>query len=697
MNDERPKSAAELLRTPVQFLKGVGPERAKSLERKNLRTSKDLLFFFPRDYYDASELRAVHQLVENQPASVRGVVEEIDLRNTGPGRSWLGVLLRQEHEYLRAIWFNQPWMRDRVHVGAHVLLSGEPRFNGGRWEMVHPRVELFGDEEESPTGRILPIYSLTEGVRQSHMRRIVQGVVETCAGCVDEVLPDDFRRDHNLMPIREALTQVHSPRDGDSIAGARRRFIYQELFILQLALALRKRQLAERLGASPLPATAKIDSRIRRLFPFELTPSQNQAIGEISADMDRRTPMNRLLQGDVGSGKTVVAEYAMLVAVAHGYQAAIMTPTEVLARQHVRTLTRDLRESRVRIALLTGSLGGSERTETMERIAAGDVDLIVGTHALLDKGIVLDKLGLVIVDEQHKFGVRQRAALRRAGVDPHYLVMTATPIPRTVSMTLFGDLDVSTLNESPPGRAVVHSYLGDDTRRGQWWEFFRKRLREGRQGYVIAPLVESSGDEAVRSVQEAFESLANGELEEFRLDLIHGRMNAAEKDAAMQAFGRGETDVLVATSVIEVGIDVPNATVMTIEGGERFGLAQLHQLRGRISRGAHPGYLCVFAEPKTDESQQRLAAFCESSDGFHLAEVDFQLRGPGDLFSSQQHGLPPFRIADLVRDRELLDEARGDAQALIAETPGLLDPEFARLRRMVITRYGEALDLGDVA
>jgi len=697
MNDEGMKSAAELLGTPVQFLKGVGPERAKLLERRNLRTSKDLLFFFPRDYYDASELRAVQELVENQPASVRGVVEEIDLRNTGPGRSWLGVLVRQEHQYLRAIWFNQPWMRDRVHVGAHVLLSGEPRFNGGRWEMVHPRVELLGDDEQPPAGRILPIYSLTEGMRQSQMRRIVQGVVETCAECVDETIPDDYRRAHNLTPIREALIQVHSPSDGDSLAGARRRFVYQELFVLQLALAMRKRQLAERRGASPLPATAKIDARIRRLFPFELTPSQNHAITEISADMARRTPMNRLLQGDVGSGKTVVAEYAMLVAVAHGYQAAIMTPTEVLARQHVRTLARDLRESRVQIAPLTGSLGSAERRQTMERIASGDVQLIVGTHALLDKGIVLDKLGLVIVDEQHKFGVRQRAALRGSSVDPHYLVMTATPIPRTISMTLFGDLDVSTLNESPPGRAVVHTYLGDEARRGQWWEFFRKKLREGRQGYVIAPLVESSGDEAIQSVQESFEALANGELEEFRLDLIHGRMSAAEKDAAMQTYGRGETDVLVATSVIEVGIDVPNATVMTIEGGERFGLAQLHQLRGRISRGAHPGYLCVFAEAKTDESQQRLSAFCESSDGFELAETDFRLRGPGDLFSSQQHGLPPFRVADLLRDRDILDEARRDSQALVAASPGFLAPAFARLRRMVIARYGKALDLADVA
>jgi len=690
------KSAAERLATPIQFVKGVGPQRAELLERINLRTASDLLFDFPRDYYDASQLKAIGEFVENEPVSVCGVVEEIDLRNTGPGRSWLGMLVRQEKEYLRAIWFNQPWMRERVPVGARVLLSGAPRFNGGRWELVHPRVEPLDDDQTAPSGRILPNYSLTEGIRQWQMRRIVQGVVAEYSECVNEVFPEQYRHAHNLLPIGEAIHEIHGPRDTDSLEQARRRFIYQELFVLQIALALRKRQLTERRSSPALPATAKIDARIRRLFPFELTPSQNQAVAEIDADMAKATPMNRLLQGDVGSGKTVVAEYAMLSAVAHGHQAAIMAPTEVLARQHARTLTEDLRESRVRIALLTGSLGAAERRETLERIASGDIDLVIGTHALLHEDIVPANLGLVVVDEQHKFGVRQRAALRGSGLDPHYLVMTATPIPRTISMTLFGDLDVSTLRESPPGRAMVHTYLGEDSRRVGWWEFFRKRLREGRQGYVIAPLVESGNDDGTASVQQAFEELANGELEAFRLDLIHGRMSAAEKEAAMSAFGRGETQVLVATSVVEVGINVPNATVMTIEGAERFGLAQLHQLRGRISRGSHPGYLCAFAEAKTEESQARLEAFCSSNDGFELAEIDFRLRGPGDLFSAQQHGLPSFRIADLVRDNEVLAEARNDARTLVTESPDLSHPDFARLRDMVVRRYGRSLDLADV-
>jgi ATP-dependent DNA helicase RecG len=690
-------TSLERLNTPVQFVKGIGPRRAELLERLNLRAVKDLLFFFPRDYRDPLELKAIPQLQEGVPASVVGVVEEFELRNTGVGRCLLGVLIRDGSQYLRALWFNQPHMRDRFSQGLRVLLSGTPRLNGGRWEMTHPQVEVLNEQDQVPAGSILPVYGLTEGLRQFEMRRIVSSVLDAHADAVEETFPATFLTAHQLLPIQTALQQIHRPSDAAGLAQARRRFVYQELLVLQVALALRRQQLTTGCQSPALPLTAKIDARIRRLFPFELTPAQNQAIAEISQDMGRPAPMNRLLQGDVGSGKTVVAEYAMLLTVAHGHQAVIMAPTEVLARQHLRTLTRDLRDSRVRIALLTGSLTAGQRRETLVQIAAGQLDLIVGTHALLNEHIEFSKLGLVVIDEQHKFGVQQRAALRRSGLDPHYLVMTATPIPRTVSMTWYGDLDVSTLRESPPGRSVVHTYLGAPDQRAGWWDFFRKKVREGRQGYVIAPQIEAEDAAAtLASVQQSFEALANGELEEFRLALLHGQLGAAEKDAVMQAFQRGETQVLVATSVVEVGVDVPNATLMTIEGGERFGLAQLHQLRGRISRGAHPGYLCVFAEPKTDEAHERLQAFSRTTDGFELAELDFRLRGPGDLFSARQHGWPPFRVADLTRDAAVLDETRRDAQQLVAEGAVFLGPEWVRLRRMVSHRYGQVLELADV-
>jgi len=465
---------------------------------------------------------------------------------------------------------------------------------------------------------------------------------------------------------------------------------------MQLALAMRRANLRKIKSAPPLICDDRIDQRIRRLFPFALTSDQNTAVTEIAADLANAVPMNRLLQGDVGSGKTVVAEYAMLLTVAHGYQAVMMAPTEVLARQHARTLATNLAQSRVQIALLVGTLPPIVRRETLAAIASGKIDLVVGTHAVLQEDVEFAKLGLVIIDEQHKFGVRQRAKLKQAGLSPHYLVMTATPIPRTISMTQFGDLDVSTLRTPPPGRLGVRTYLESETQREKWWEFFRSQLREGRQGYVITPLVDESDVVEAISVERAFEALSNGELEAFRLGLIHGRQSAIEKDTTMESFRRGEIQVLVSTSVVEVGVDVPNATVMTLENGERFGLAQLHQLRGRINRGVHLGHLCVFSNSESPESKARLEAFCGSCDGFELAEIDFQLRGPGDLFSGRQHGMPPLRIADVIRDAEILEEARSVAKRLIDSDAELSAPELARLRRMVLVRYGESLDLGDV-
>jgi ATP-dependent DNA helicase RecG len=697
MSDSSDNVPTEGLATPVQFLKGVGPQRADLLRRLSLQTARDVMFCFPRDYQDTSDLRPVAQLEEDKLLSVRGVVEELDLRNTSSGGSMLGVLIRDGEHFLRALWFNQPHMKKRLPTGTDVLLSGQAKLRGGRWEMTHPRVQIMAEDEETSAESMLPVYPLTEGLKQYHMRRIVQHVVEEYAAQLDEVFPPDFLAKHDLIGIHEAVTQIHLPRDAESLQRARRRFVFQELLVLQLALAERRREQSTTARAVPLETTAQVDARILRRFPFELTGSQKQAIEEIKIDLARETPMNRLLQGDVGSGKTVVALYAMLAALAHGTQAVLMAPTEVLARQHARTFGKFLEASRVRTALLTGTLKAAQRRETLEQIASGEVDVVIGTQAIIQSDVTFANLALAVIDEQHKFGVHQRAGLRAAGQAPHYLVMTATPIPRTVAMTVFGDLDISTLRDTPPGRQTVHTYVGTEEQRAKWWDFFRKKLREGRQGYVIAPLVESSEDlSQPASVETLFEELANGELEAFRMGLIHGRMSAAEKDAAMQDFSAGKIQVLAATSVVEVGIDVPNATLMTIESAQQFGLAQLHQLRGRISRGSQPGYCCAFAQTTTDEAVQRLAAFAESTDGFHLAEVDFRLRGPGDLLGTAQHGLPPLRIADLTRDAEVLKEVRQQAREMVDQTEGLSDPKWARLKKMVSIRYGRVLELGDV-
>ena len=687
---------AQLLATPIQFIKGVGPARAELLERLGLRTVSDVLFFFPRDYQDFTDERTADQLEEGKLLSIRGTVEDVDFRTTRNGGSILGVSVHAENGHVRGLWFNQPFQRDRFTLGQRVMLSGKAKYEGLVWQMVHPRVETLDEQEESPATKMLPVYPLTEGLLQWQMRRIVRLALEAYAPLLDEVFSETYMEGHNLWPLQRALPQIHFPDDPASLEQARRRFVYQELFILQLALAVRRWQQHDQRNAPPLEVTGKIDARIRHLFPFELTGSQKQAITEISADMGLQRPMNRLLQGDVGSGKTVVAAYAMLLAVAHGYQAALMAPTEILARQHFQTLKRMLTGSQVRLALLTGGLMANQRKVSLEMIADGRFDIVVGTQAIIQDDVSFAKLGLVVIDEQHKFGVEQRAMLKRAGPDPHYLVMTATPIPRSMMLTLFGDLDVSTLRDSPPGRQKINTYLANEEQRAKWWDFFRRKLREGRQGYVVTPLVEESETIEAVSVEETYEALANGELEAFRLGLIHGRMTPEEKDAVMDRFRCGETQVLISTSVIEVGVDVPNATLMAIESGQRFGLAQLHQLRGRISRGKHPGFCCVFGDPQTDDSRERLKAFVASTDGFELAETDFQLRGPGDIFGTKQHGLPPLRIADLFRDRELLEEARRDAQAVVANDPGLAQDDFVKLRRMMLARYGQALELGDV-
>lgn len=688
------KSPAQQLSTPVQYMKGVGPQRAELIQKLDLHIARDVLFFFPRDYQDMSVLTEIDDLIEGQTASICGEVVEVDQKAL-PGKTILGVLLKQGDRFLRMSWFNMPYLRRRFGAGKRVLASGTPKLRGMRWEMTHPTIEFLQEGEEPPAGRILPIYPLTEGISQSAMRKIVWSAVEQYTEFIEEVFPDAFLDEHRLWPIKAALPQMHQPASRESLERARSRFVYQELLVLQIGLAMRRSKLVETRRAPVLPTSAKIEARIRRLFPFEWTEDQRKASDEIARDMARDVPMNRLLQGDVGSGKTVVAVHAMLIAAANHHQSALMAPTEVLAQQHARSLDKYLAHARVRVGLITGSLPVAERRHRMQAIAAGEIDLVVGTQALIQSELEFSKLGLVIIDEQHKFGVHQRATLRRAGLDPHYLIMTATPIPRTVTMTLFGDLDISTIKHSPPGRRPVRTYLGTLEQRTKWWEFVRKKLDEGRQAYVITPMIEET-EKALAGVIQVHEQLRREELRGYRVGIVHGRMSPKEKEMAMRKFRTGMTQVLVSTSVVEVGVDVPNATIMTIEDGQAFGLSQLHQLRGRVSRGTHPGYLCIFAEPTSEEGEKRLEALAKTTDGFELAEIDFELRGPGDLFGSRQHGLPPLRIANLIRDAEVVGQARTDAQSLLLHDPQLAAPDYAKLKKMVLVRYGKVLELADV-
>ena len=679
---------------PLEESAQINGAHVKALNRLGLTRPQDVLYFFPRDYDDLTSLTTIRDLEEGPAVRVEGTVEEIDLRDSANGRSMLGVLVKQENEYVRAVWFNQPYMLKQFRQGQRVLLTGRAKSKGFRWEMAHPKVEWL-EHSEAPESGLQPVYRLTEGISQYHMRTVVGKIVERFADEIDEVFPTELLEKYELLPIRDAIRLIHKPASHGDLQQAHYRLAYQELFTMQLALAMRHATVNQAMCPS-LPSDGKIEARIRRLLPFELTPGQSQAIEEINADMARDRSMNRMLQGDVGSGKTIVAAFAMLVAIANKHQAVIMAPTEILAQQHFRTLGNILANSHVRIGLLTGSLKASEKRQLVEQIRSGDIDLIIGTQAVVQKSVEFHRLGLAVVDEGHRFGVRQRARLRQGEIEPHYLVMTATPIPRTVAMTAFGDLDVSTLRDRPKGRQPVNTYVGTEDRRPRWWEFVRKKLNEGRQAYVIAPLVDEKVDGIVNSVEQLFEKLCSEELDAYRVDIIHGRMSSVEKDEAMEKFRRGDTQVLVATSLVEVGVDVPNASVMTIENAERFGLSQLHQLRGRVGRGSHAGFVCVYSPSDSPDARQRLEAFAGTTDGFELAEVDFKLRGPGDLFGTKQHGLPRLRVADLLKDTEILQQARVDAKELVARDPELRDEALEGLRRRVMLRYGESLQLGDV-
>lgn len=686
------------LGTPIQFVPGVGSTRAPLFEKLGLPRAGDLLFYFPRDYLPPVEILPFSKLKTDTRVSVVGTVIDREFRGVSEGRSVAGVLLQIEGGAVRLKWFNQPYRLDSISHGARIQATGVIKMSGFVWEIVHPEYKIVDDEEDLAPNKPVPQYSLTEGLLNHHVKRAVHNAVNELAECVEEVLPSSVRELGGLLGISDALKQIHIPATMDDAMNARKRFIFQELLVLQLALALRKRQRLAGLPAPMLEDNAKIHNRILSRFPFELTQDQRQAITDVANDMGRNVPMNRLIQGDVGSGKTVVAMYSMLLAVAHGYQAALMAPTEVLARQHARVLGESLKASRVNIELLTGSLSGSERKSVLDSVAMGTTDLVIGTQALLSDQLEFRKLGVVIVDEQHRFGVGQRASLRSGSeTQPHYLVLTATPIPRTIAMTLFGDLDVSVLREKPPGRTVTKSYVARQDEMMSWWEFVRKQLQQGRQAYVVAPRVEDNEQEESRGAEYWYDRLQREEFASYRVGLLHGRMSASDKDETLRKFNAHELDLLVSTTVIEVGIDVPNATVMTVMEADRLGLAQLHQLRGRVGRGKHPGYFCVFPRKESPGVEnERLSALTKTQDGFELAEIDFKIRGPGNLMGTKQHGLPPMRIADLNRDTKVLEHARKVALQVVAENPELDGEEFRRLKKQVLARYGANLELGDV-
>jgi ATP-dependent DNA helicase RecG len=679
-------------------LPGLTPARRDLLARLGLQTVGDLLLHFPRAYEDLTDVRPIRALKANALFTVRGEVIELEGRSLASGGCVVSVVISDDgNSVLEGVWFNQASAARRFRYGQWVAFSGKAKWYRDHWQMATPRVQELDGPAAEAGGGIVPVYPLTEDLRPEHLRAAIKTALDRFATSLGDVLPPELRGLHGWPSVPQALRDVHRPTSTESAEHGRRRFVYEEFLILQLALALRRRGLRDRERAPVLTTTPTIDARIRRLFPFQLTPDQDRAVATIRDDLASGRPMQRLLHADVGAGKTAVAVYALLVAIANKHQAALMAPTEVLARQHDRTLAHYLAGSRVRRLLLTGALGSRERREALDALARGEIDLVVGTQALAQEHVRFARLGLVVIDEQHKFGVHQRANVRRLGPDPHYLVMTATPIPRTVALSVFGDLDVTVLKGLPPGRQPVRTRRVNAKDRERVHDHLRDALRAGRQGFVVCPLVEESAEsEDGTAATETFEELRSGPFRDFRLGLLHGRLGEADRTSAMEAFRAGRVDLLVCTSVVEVGIDVPNATLLVIEHAERFGLSQLHQLRGRVSRGNVAGECFLFAEPTTEEGEQRLRTLTRTADGFALAEADLKLRGVGELFGARQHGAGELRFGSLIGDAELLRKARKDAFALVAADAGLRSPEHAALRAAVERRYGATLALSEI-
>ena len=674
--------------------------------RLGLNVVGDLLRHLPMRYeHELAELsiEAACERMEAEPKATLAVRGTIAVIRRAPGRRpRIEATLEDETGTARLVWFNAGWVMGKLHPGFELLVQGKGSLYRDTLQFSNPRFTVLDDDEPAPPSnedRLRPIYPGSEELPSARIERTIEGILEAAIREIEDPLPETYRVQRGLMPLADAYRAAHAPKDEEEARRARERLAFDELLLLQLGVMMRRHHLRERLRAPALRWDDELDARIRARFPFSLTGAQSQVIREIAADLAREGPMNRLLQGDVGAGKTVVALYGMLLAAATGHQACLMAPTELLAEQHLASIRSMLADSDVEIVLLTGGLPAAIRRERLERIASGDVDIVVGTHALLTESVRFKSLALAVVDEQHRFGVAQRAALREKSASddlvPHVLVMTATPIPRTLSLTLFGDLDVSVIDGRLPGRTPVVTRVVGDEKRDDVYGYVADRLARGEQAYVVVPAIDES-DLGLADVHSHLERLAAGSLAGCTIEAMHGRLDAGERDAVMQRFRDGETQCLVATVVIEVGVDVPRATVIVVEHAERFGLAQLHQLRGRVGRGELRGVCALIGNPTTDDATRRLEAIASTEDGFAIAELDLGIRGPGELFGARQSGLPPFRVADLARDIELLNKARTDAAAWIERSPELAAPEEALLRRKLMLVYGEALGIGDV-
>jgi len=702
----RPISKARLLRTavnqsidsPITVIRGVSSSLAAKFSKLGVKTIRDLLYFFPHRHLDYSQRKFISQLTEGEEQTVIANVWQAQETRLG-GRRSTEAIVGDETGNVRVVWFNNPYLAKTLKTNMRIVLSGRVGLFNGRHVFESPEWELVEDKELIHTGRLVPLYSLTRGLHPRQVRKLMKEVVDQWAWQVADFLPDEIKGHCNLLGLPEAISQAHYPEDETAKHKARVRLAFDELFLLQLGVLGQKRNWQESQPGKPLAIEKQVLDTFLGSVPFELTQAQHRALDEILADLQKPRPMSRLLQGEVGSGKTVVATAALLMAAANGYQGAFMAPTEILAEQHFTNLCQilsrvgqqeekedylrsyqGLLSRRLTIALLIGDIRGTQKQELQQRILGGDIDIVIGTHALIQKEVEFHQLGLAVIDEQHRFGVAQRSALRQKGFSPHILVMTATPIPRTLALTLYGDLDLSVIDELPPGRQVVKTKWVKPVQRDSAYAFLSRQVAERHQAFIICPLVEESEAVQAKAAVAEYERLSREVFPDLKLGLLHGRMSAVEKDKVMSQFRAGKLDILVSTPVVEVGIDVPNATVMLVESADRFGLSQLHQFRGRVGRGQEQSYCMLLTENPSLVAKERLDIIEKTHDGFKLAEEDLKLRGPGEFFGTRQSGLPDLRMAKLS-DVPLLELARSEAIKLFEIDPILEKPEHLLLAK----------------
>ncbi len=711
----RPPSGMRVQRTvvnqsidsPITVIRGISSTLATKFSKLGVKTVRDLLYYFPRRHLDYSQRKSISQLTEGEEETIIANVWQAQEIRLG-GRRSTEAIVGDETGNVRVVWFNNPYLAKKLLTNTRVVISGRVSLFGGRHVFESPEWELAEDKELIHTGRLGPLYPLTQGLRPRQVRKLMKEVVDQWAWQMEDFLPPELKEQCNLLALPQAISQAHYPEDESVKDRARVRLAFDELFLLQMGVLSKKRDWQESQPSSPFSAKTPVLDTFLKSLPFELTAAQQKVLKELLADLQEPRPMSRLLQGEVGSGKTVVATAALLIAAANGYQGAFMAPTEILAEQHFATICQLL--SRVglqegeegylcsysgllphplTVALLIGDITQGMKQELQQRILDGDIDIVIGTHALIQKGVEFHHLGLAVVDEQHRFGVTQRSALRQKGFSPHMMVMTATPIPRTLALTLYGDLDLSVIDQLPPGRQEVKTKWLKPGQRDSAYAFIRRQIASGRQAFIICPLIEESEVIQARAAIAEYERLSKEVFPDLRLGLLHGRMPANEKDGVMRRFRSGELDILVSTPVVEVGIDVPNATVMLVEGADRFGLSQLHQFRGRVGRGEEQSYCMLLAQNPSEVARQRLDIIEKTQDGFELAEEDLRLRGPGEFFGTRQSGLPDLRMAKLS-DVGLLELARSEAIKLFQVDPTLEQPEHHLLAKELARVWPQA-------